>query len=104
MLLGLLLPWIYPLSMLVARPTVTVEVDSRIVTVKGPRCTLVKNFRHAPLEFAVVDGGDKLRVDIWFATKKQLSAVNTISSHIKNMIIGTYQVGAPSRVPSRDAR
>eukprot|EP01052_Picozoa_sp_SAG31_P073477 SAG31_NODE_32505_length_355_cov_0.722656_1_plen_71_part_10 len=55
---------------------VEVSVESRVVTVKGPRTTLVKNFRHAPLEFAVVDGGDKLRVDIWFANKKQLSAVN----------------------------
>jgi len=70
---------------------VTVDVDHRIATVKGPRNTLVRNFKHANLEFTVVDGGDRIRIDMWFATNKQLSVVNTISSHIKNMIIGVTQ-------------
>jgi len=30
---------------------VTVDVDHRIATVKGPRNTLVRNFKHANLEF-----------------------------------------------------
>eukprot|EP01050_Picozoa_sp_SAG11_P020993 SAG11_NODE_3649_length_2313_cov_2.827010_2_plen_141_part_00 len=80
---------------------VTVGVTARQVTVKGPRTTLTRSFRHAQVEFSEVDGGDKLRIDMWFATKKQLSVVNTIKSHIQNMMVGVYQVRSTRLRPPR---
>merc|ERR1712008_366702 len=32
-----------------------------------------------------------IRVDLWFANRKQLACVRTICSHIENMIIGVTQ-------------
>ena len=48
---------------------VTIEVKSRSVTVKGPRGTLHREFKHLNLEMAMVTK-NKLRVDAWFAKRK----------------------------------
>lgn len=66
-------------------------MNSREVTVKGPRGTLVKNFRHLNLELTPL-GKKKLRVDVWFAKRKELACVKTICSHIENMIKGVIYV------------
>lgn len=70
---------------------VTIKLKSREVTVKGPRGTLVRNFRHLNLELTLV-GKKKLRVDVWFAKRKELACVKTICSHIENMIKGVIYV------------
>ena len=70
---------------------VTIKVNSREVTVKGPRGTLVKNFRHLNLELTLL-GKKKLRVDVWFAKRKELACVKTICTHIENMIKGVIYV------------
>ena len=36
-------------------------------------------------------GEKKVRVDLWFANRKQLAAVRTICSHISNMFVGVTQ-------------
>merc|ERR1711894_253069 len=56
-------------------------------TVKGPRGTLKRNFRHLRLELTKVQK-NKIRVDVWFASRKELACVKTIISHIENMIKG----------------
>mmetsp|Transcript_16478 Transcript_16478/g.47383 ORF Transcript_16478/g.47383 Transcript_16478/m.47383 type:complete len:188 (-) Transcript_16478:85-648(-) len=66
---------------------VEVEVDARIVTVKGPRGELTRDFKHVDMDLRKV-GGKYIRVDIWFATRKQLACVRTVCSHIDNMIVG----------------
>ncbi|EDO41746.1 predicted protein [Nematostella vectensis] len=66
---------------------VEVKVKSRVVTVTGPRGTLKRNFRHLRLELTKV-GKDKVRVDVWFASRKELACVKTIITHIENMIKG----------------
>ena len=68
-----------------------VTVKSRVVSVKGPRGTLVKSFRHMDLEIVKV-GKNKLRVDVWFASRKQLACVKTICSHIENLFDGVRYV------------
>ena len=68
-----------------------VSIKSRVVTVKGPRGTLVKSFRHMDLEIVKV-GKNKLRVDVWFANRKQLACVKTICSHIENLFNGVLYV------------
>lgn len=70
---------------------VEVSIKSRVVTVKGPRGTLVKSFRHMDLEIVKV-GKNKLRVDVWFANRKQLACVKTICSHIENLFNGVLYV------------
>ena len=37
-------------------------------------------------------GKNKLRVDIWFANRKQLACLQTICGHIKNMFKGVLHV------------
>ncbi|KAL9973543.1 hypothetical protein ACROYT_G020013 [Oculina patagonica] len=66
---------------------VTIKLRGREVTIKGPRGTLVRNFNHLKLELVLV-GKKKLRVDVWFAKRKELACVKTICTHIENMIKG----------------
>ena len=63
------------------------------MTVKGPRGTLVRSFRHLNLELTLLSK-KKLRVDVWFAKRKQLACVKTICSHIENMIKGVIYVSS----------
>ncbi|KAJ7327702.1 60S ribosomal protein L9 [Desmophyllum pertusum] len=67
--------------------TVTIKLRGREVTVNGPRGTLVRNFSHLKLELTLL-GKKKLRVDVWFAKRKELACVKTICTHIENMIKG----------------
>ena len=48
---------------------VAVSCKCRTVTDKGPRGTLTKSFKHIDLELTRV-GKKRIRVDIWFATRK----------------------------------
>ena len=68
-----------------------VKVKSRTVTVKGPRGTLTRSFKHLRLELKMISK-KKLKVDVWFATRKELACVRTICSHIQNMIKGVTYV------------
>lgn len=65
-------------------------MKSRTVTVKGPRGTLVRNFRHSRVEITKMSKY-KLKVEKWFGTKKEVAAVRTITSHIKNLINGVVK-------------
>ena len=69
---------------------VEVEIASRVVSVKGPRGSLTRDFKHINMDLRKVN--DKcIRVDLWFATRKQLACVRTVCSHIDNMIVGVTQ-------------
>uniref|UniRef100_A0A7S3L0N5 Large ribosomal subunit protein uL6 alpha-beta domain-containing protein n=1 Tax=Amphora coffeiformis TaxID=265554 RepID=A0A7S3L0N5_9STRA len=81
---------------------VEVEVNARCVKVKGPLGTLERNFKHVAMNLSIVDAasldfteedGDKfdckyIKVDMWFASKKQLACCRTIVSHIDNLFVG----------------
>ena len=70
---------------------VEIEVKAREVTVKGPRGTLFKSFKHSNMDLKKLvseDGEVTVRLDVWFASRKQLACVRTIMSHIDNMFVG----------------
>merc|ERR1719399_1301241 len=67
---------------------VEVTVESRVVTVKGPKGTLTRNFRHLPVSINKINGGKEIEVSIFFGLLKQLAALRTVCSHIDNMITG----------------
>lgn len=51
---------------------VELTAKSRVVTVKGPRGELVQSFKHLNLDIQKA-GANKLRVDLWFGNRKQVS-------------------------------
>lgn len=60
------------------------------MTVKGNRGTLTKSFRHMSIEMTKISK-NKLRIDMWFTTRKQAAYMKTVIGHIKNMFKGvTY--------------
>merc|ERR1712026_604501 len=66
---------------------VDVSVKSRVVTVKGPRGTLTKSFKHLALDISMPDK-KTVRVEKWFGKRKELAAVRTVCSHITNLCNG----------------
>ncbi|GAB6033269.1 60S ribosomal protein L9 [Chamberlinius hualienensis] len=66
---------------------VSVCVKSRVVTVKGPRGTLTRNFRHVQVDMQMI-GKSKLKVEKWFGTRKELASVRTVCTHVENMVKG----------------
>ena len=66
---------------------VTLKMNGRSITVTGPRGSLHRNFNHLNLELTLLNN-KKIRVDVWFALRKQLACLRTICSHINNMIKG----------------
>jgi len=73
-----------------------VEVDfkARVVSVKGPRGVLKRSFRHLGFDLKKYTDEKqraKVKLQIWFAKKKQASGITSVASTIKNMIKGvTY--------------
>merc|ERR1712060_749527 len=63
------------------------SVKARAVTVKGPRGSLTKCFKHLAIDIYMKDK-NTIKVEKWFGKKKQLAAVRTVCSHIKNMFKG----------------
>ncbi|PAA74390.1 hypothetical protein BOX15_Mlig026440g3, partial [Macrostomum lignano] len=70
---------------------VTVESRSRVLRVKGKRGALSRSFRHLSLDIKVSPNGRTLTVEKWFGVHKELAAVRTVITHVRNMIKGvTY--------------
>jgi len=67
--------------------TVTVNLKGRSIVVVGPRGTLKRDFNHLNLELTRVNK-NTIRVDVWFALRKQLACLRTICSHIENLMKG----------------
>ncbi|KAG1362434.1 60S ribosomal protein L9 [Cocos nucifera] len=67
---------------------VTVRVKAKVVEVEGPRGKLTRNFKHLNLDFQLIEGGRKLKVDAWFGSRKTTAAIRTAISHVQNLITG----------------
>mmetsp|Transcript_11721 Transcript_11721/g.11355 ORF Transcript_11721/g.11355 Transcript_11721/m.11355 type:complete len:193 (-) Transcript_11721:66-644(-) len=67
---------------------VDISFKSREVTVKGPKGTLQRSFKHMSLDIQSVEGGKEIKVDLWFGNRETIAAIRTICSHIENMITG----------------
>ena len=63
------------------------SVKARAVTVKGPRGSLTKCFKHLAVDIYMPDK-NTIKVEKWFGKKKQLAAVRTVCSHITNLFKG----------------
>ncbi|VDN04934.1 unnamed protein product [Thelazia callipaeda] len=63
------------------------SINKRVVTVKGPRGVLKRDFRHLHMEIEKT-GKDTIRVRKWFGIRKEVAAIRTVCSHIENMIKG----------------
>lgn len=66
---------------------VTFKLNKRVITVKGPRGTLKRDFSHQSVEIERI-ANDKIRVRKWFGVRKEIAAIRTVCSHIENMIKG----------------
>ena len=75
---------------------VTVDVKARVVTVKGPKGTVKKSFKHIKAEIEVKKEKDEhtheeqnvVRINIYMNTYKQSAVLYTLRTHINNMIKG----------------
>ena len=75
---------------------VTVTAKARVVTVKGPKGTLTKSFKHIKAQILVQKEQDEhtkenqnvVRINIYMNTYKQGAILYTLRSHIYNMIKG----------------
>ncbi len=67
-------------------PEVSVKIDGKVLTVKGPLGELKKDFSHAPVQIEL--DGDKVVVKSFGGRKTDKAIVGTISAHIKNMVKG----------------
>lgn len=65
-------------------------VKSRNVVVKGPRGTLTRSFKHARIDIKKINK-KTIKLEKWFGTKKEVAAVRTIGTHIKNLIKGVVK-------------
>ena len=74
---------------------VTLEIKSRVVTVKGPKGELVKSFRKFPVQILAErnEAGRITSVTVrrWFSNSKEKSCVNSVRKHIMNMINGVQR-------------
>lgn len=66
---------------------VSAKVHARVVTIRGPRGKLTRDFRHLAMDMRMVNR-KKILVEKWFGAKKEIAAVRTVCSHIDNMIKG----------------
>jgi large subunit ribosomal protein L6 len=65
---------------------VEVELDRNVVTVKGEKGEITRDFSHAPVNIML--GKNLVTVNAKWPRKKELALVGTICSHIGNMITG----------------
>lgn len=61
-------------------------IDGRIVTIKGEKGELTRDFSHAPINIEL--DGKNVTVRATWPRKKEASIVGTVRSHIENMIKG----------------
>ena len=61
-------------------------LEGRIVTIKGEKGELIRDFSHAPITIQLE--GKSITVSASWPRKKEAAIVGTISSHIQNMIKG----------------
>jgi large subunit ribosomal protein L9e len=54
---------------------VTVNVKARVVTVKGPKGQLQRDFKHMAVDMNQVEDGKTLKVDIWFGTRENIASL-----------------------------
>ncbi|UCE43890.1 MAG: 50S ribosomal protein L6 [Candidatus Bathyarchaeota archaeon] len=62
------------------------DVDGRVITVKGEKGILTRDFSHAPV--SILLDGDRVKIQTSWPRKREAALVGTVRSHIQNMITG----------------
>ena len=65
---------------------VDVNIEERVVTVKGEKGTLTRDFSHASVSIQLE--GNVIKIQTSWPRKREAALIGTICSHIQNMIIG----------------
>lgn len=74
------------------------SIKQRVVTIKGPRGEITKDFRHIPVELSLIklntrkQKGQYLNLKMWFGSRKQACSVSTLKSLLRNMVTGVTLV------------
>ncbi len=68
---------------------VEVNVRGRVVTIKGEKGELTRDFSHAPVSIQLEANVVKVKAN--WPRKREAALVGTISSHIRNMIVGVTE-------------
>ena len=68
---------------------IEITLNGKIVTVKGPKGELRKDFSHSVVN--IYKNENKVIIDYYLPRKKERAQVGTIASHIKNMIKGVTE-------------
>ena len=73
-------------------PNVEATLNSKVITIKGPKGTLSRSFARVPVQISAEYDKNKkitaINVRVWFAKSKPRSTIKTICSHIDNMMNG----------------
>jgi large subunit ribosomal protein L9e len=81
-------------------PAVQCEINARVVKVTGKLGTITRDFKHIDMDLMITDSipdeetgatHKVVRLDLWFAFRKQLAVVRTVCSHIENMFVGVQR-------------
>jgi hypothetical protein len=70
---------------------VSVNIKSRLITVKGPRGELTKSLHHIDMEIKKI-GDRKIKLVVWHGGRKHVACLRTVRSLITNMINGVTKV------------
>ncbi len=68
---------------------VTVNMDGNVMTVKGPKGELSRNFAHPGIDVAVT--GDAVSVSCEYPRIKDKAMVGTYAAHVRNMVRGVTE-------------
>ena len=73
-------------------PNVEATLNSKVISIKGPKGTLTRSFARVPVQISAEYDKNKkitaINVRVWFAKSKTRSTIKTICSHIENMMNG----------------
>ena len=84
---------------------VEVVLTGRTVKVTGPRGTLSRDFGHLHLELVHLKKSKRIKVALYFGARKQIAAVRTVCTHLKNLFTGVLSVSAAAdRMPRSPCR
>jgi len=67
---------------------VKIKVKSRKIQITGPRGKLIRDFKHILIDIKNDHEKKKILLKVWFADKKRLSGLSTVSTIISNSIFG----------------
>ncbi|XP_058072837.1 large ribosomal subunit protein uL6-like [Magnolia sinica] len=65
-----------------------IKVKAKMIEVEGPHGKLMRNFKHLNLDFQLIEGGKKMKVEAWFGSRKTMAVIRTAINHVQNLITG----------------